>query len=140
MESHLFALSSRSERLEQANLFLGICQKNVFLKLFKPFSGHFLVINSFHFPQSHLQVLHFTAFLSRCKILHSTVGACAESTPCSFWCSLKDFFTLCKVRASDISWKKKAKFHGIFRGKFTEKPTDFRYFCGKKVKIHRKIG
>ena len=50
---------------------------------------------------------------------------------------------------------KKAKFHGIFRGKFAEKSADFagfsgansrknrpisRDFRGKKVKIRRKIG
>ena len=61
-------------------------------------------------------------------------------------------------RASDISRKKKAKFRGIFRGKFAEKAADFagfsreksqnsrknrpilRDFRQRKVKIHRKIG
>ena len=61
-------------------------------------------------------------------------------------------------RASDISWKKNAKFRGIFRGKFAEKSADFagfsreksqnsrknrpilRDFRGRKVKIRRKIG
>ena len=54
--------------------------------------------------------------------------------------------------------KKKAKFRGIFRGKFEEKSADFMgfsreksqnlrndrpisgHFCGRKVKIRRKIG
>ena len=39
-------------------------------------------------------------------------------------------FALC--RASDISRKKKAKFRGIFRGKFAEKSADF---AGKKSKF-----
>ena len=61
-------------------------------------------------------------------------------------------------RASDISRKKKAKFRGIFRGKFAEKAADFagfsreksqnsrknrpilRDFRQRKVKIRRKIG
>ena len=61
-------------------------------------------------------------------------------------------------RASDISRTKKAKFRGIFRGKFAEKSTDFAAFSreksqnsrnnrpisgdfrGRKVKIRRKIG
>ena len=52
----------------------------------------------------------------------------------NFW---KDFvvewnLTLPKDRASDISWKKKQKFHGIFRGKFAEKSADF---AGKKSKF-----
>ena len=38
------------------------------LKLPEPFSGHCLAIKSKKFPQSHLQVVHFTAFWSRCKI------------------------------------------------------------------------
>ena len=37
-----------------------------------------------------------------------------------------------KYRASDISRKKKAKFPGIFRGKFQEKSADF---AGKKSKF-----
>ena len=36
------------------------------------------------------------------------------------------------IRASDISRKKKAKFCGIFRGKFAEKSADF---AGKKSKF-----
>ena len=36
--------------------------------------------------------------------------------------------------------EKKAKFCRIFRGKLAEKLADFRDFCGRKVKIHRKIG
>ena len=61
------------------------------------------------------------------------------------------------IRASDISRKKKAKFRGIFRGKFAEKSADFAGFSweksqnsrnnrpisgdfrGRKVKIRRKI-
>ena len=40
------------------------------------------------------------------------------------------------VRASDISQKKKAKFRGIFRGKFSEKSADF---VGKKSKFAQKL-
>ena len=47
-----------------------------------------------------------------------------------------DFTT---VRASDISRKKKAKFRGIFRGKFAEKSADFAGFSREKVKIRGKI-
>ena len=42
-----------------------------------------------------------------------------------------------KLRASDILWKKKSKFCGIFRGTFTEKSADF---AGKKSKLAEKIG
>ena len=47
------------------------------------------------------------------------------------------FIMLCQsqqqlVRASDILRKKKAKFHGIFRGKFAEKSA---HFAGKKSKF-----
>ena len=56
------------------------------------------------------------------------------------------------IRASDISRKKKAKFRGIFRGKFAEKSADFAgrkskfaersadfwYFCKKKSKFAEK--
>ena len=35
-------------------------------------------------------------------------------------------------RASDISWEKKAKFRGVFRGKFAEKSTAFARFLREK--------
>ena len=41
----------------------------------------------------------------------------------------------CLDRASDISWKKNAKFRGIFRGKFAEKSANF---TGKKSKYAQK--
>ena len=40
-------------------------------------------------------------------------------------------------RASDISRKKKAKFRGIFRGKFAEKSADFAGFSREKSQISK---
>ena len=54
---------------------------------------------------------------------------------------------MCFFRASDISRKKKAKFRGVFRGKFAgkkskfaEKSANFAGFSREKVKIRGKIG
>ena len=43
-----------------------------------------------------------------------------------------------KVRASDISWKKKTKFCGIFRDKFAEKSANFVGFSQEKSQISQK--
>ena len=52
-----------------------------------------------------------------------------------------EFWYTFQFRASDISRKKKAKFRGIFRGKFAEKSADFAGFWReKKVQIRGKIG
>ena len=42
------------------------------------------------------------------------------------------------IRASDILPKKKAKFRGIFRGKFAEKSADFTGFSWEKSQISQK--
>ena len=43
-----------------------------------------------------------------------------------------------QIRASDISREKKAKFRGIFRGKFAEKSADFAGFSREKSQNLRK--
>ena len=49
------------------------------LKLVEWFSGHCRAIKSSNLPQTGLQVVHFAAFGSRCKISACEVRACAES-------------------------------------------------------------
>ena len=57
------------------------------------------------------------------------------------FCKLISNLILGQFRASDISRKKKAKFRGIFRGKFAEKSADFTGNFGGKLrqeKINKK--
>ena len=58
------------------------------------------------------------------------------------WESLENFDDISVVYKTGllIFHGKKAKFRGIFRGKFAEKSPISRDFCGKKVKICGKIG
>jgi len=49
------------------------------LKLVEWFSGHCRAIKSQNLPKTYLPVVHFTAFLSRCKISACEVRACTES-------------------------------------------------------------
>ena len=49
------------------------------LKLVEWLSGHCRAIKSYKLPQRRLQVVHFAAFWSRCKILACEVRACVES-------------------------------------------------------------
>jgi len=49
------------------------------LKLVEWFPGHCRAIKSQNLPKTHLPVVHFTAFWSRCKISACEVRACAES-------------------------------------------------------------
>ena len=58
---------------------LGDFAEKRILKLVKQFSGHCRSSKSQNLPKSHLQVVHFVTFWSRCNILACEVQACAES-------------------------------------------------------------
>ena len=57
---------------------LGDFAEKCILKLVEWFSGHYRAIKSENLTQCRLQVVHFTAFWSRCKISACEVQACTE--------------------------------------------------------------
>ena len=82
---------------------LGNFAKKCVLNLVKPFSGHFRAIKSQNLLKSHLQVVHFTAFWSRCKILACRFRACAESKILRA-VTVKVFTVYCCYTVTQQSW------------------------------------
>ena len=82
-----------------------------------------------------------TYYVNQCLRNESGSHGAPNANLFDFMFRLVDFGkVLCSsVRASDILWKKKAKFRGIFRGKFRGKISQFRWiFAGKKSKFAQK--